>query len=348
MASGAEQIGSPVVNPSQPGAASIEVTTWQQEKKRAVRDAYQLCRELGLPRSLAEKSSSASQGFPLFAPYPFIRRIRCGDPADPLLRQLLPLPEEQERVAGYTSDPVADLASQRRPGVIQKYRGRALFIASGACAVHCRYCFRRYFPYSVAPHSTEQWDEALQPLTDDPTIREIILSGGDPLTLHDEQLQTLLAKLDRLPHLRRLRIHTRLPVVIPRRVTSALLRMLSSTRLNTVLVLHINHAQEIDSDVAAAVRRLRAAGSWLLNQAVLLRGVNDSLASLVGLSEALVELQIVPYYLHQLDRVTGAAHFEVSIATGRRLVRQMRQHLPGYAIPRYVQDRPGELSKRWL
>jgi EF-P beta-lysylation protein EpmB len=348
MASGTEQILSPIVDPLRPGDLPDHRTTWQHEMKSAVRDAYRLCRELGLPEELAEKSTCATGDFPLFAPYPFIRRIRRGDPNDPLLRQILPVPDEQRLVPGFEFDPVADLASQIHPGVIHKYQGRALLVAAGACAVHCRYCFRRYFPYTIVPRTLEQWHKALEPVAHDTSIHEMILSGGDPLTLSDEQLLVLVDQLGRIPHLRRLRVHTRLPVVIPRRVTSALLDILRSTHLTTVVVLHINHAQEIDSEVISAVRALRSAETWLLNQAVLLRGVNDSLPTLMALSESLIQLQIVPYYLHQLDRVAGAAHFEVPVRTGRKLVRQLRHVLPGYAVPRYVQDRPGELSKRWL
>ncbi len=179
-------------------------------------------------------------------------------------------------------------------------------------------------------------------------MHELILSGGDPLTLRDELFDELLDQIKIISRLRRLRIHTRLPVVIPQRVTGSLLRMIASCPWNVVIVLHVNHPREIHAQVATAVRRLRSAGAWLLNQSVLLRGVNDDLPTLKARSESLVDLQIVPYYLHQLDRVAGAAHFEVPVDRGCALIEQLQQALPGYAVPRYVQDIPGEGSKRWL
>jgi EF-P beta-lysylation protein EpmB len=322
--------------------------TWQQEMKWAFRDAGELCRHLRLPPSLAGRAGRETGEFPLFAPRPYVQRIRPGDESDPLLRQILPLPDEAVPAPGFVADPVGDLEAQTHPGVLRKYAGRALLIASGACAVHCRYCFRRHFPYADTPRSSAHWQAALSQLAEDPTLDELILSGGDPLTLHDDLLGQLVEQAAAMPQLRRLRIHTRLPVVIPQRVTDGLLRLLRAARFNTLVVLHINHAREIDADVASALMALRSSGAWLLNQSVLLRGVNDDLDSLIALSEALVQLQIVPYYLHQLDRVAGAAHFEVPVEQGRQLVAQLQAALPGYAVPRYVQDRPGTASKQWL
>jgi EF-P beta-lysylation protein EpmB len=331
------------------GKGSLGVPlTWQQEVKRAIRDPYVLCRDLGLDAETAERAVEAAAGFPLFAPYPYVARIRPGDPRDPLLRQILPVAEEQGTVAGFHPDPVADLAAQSSPGVIRKYQGRALLILSGACAVHCRYCFRRHFPYSDVPVSIGQWREPLAELAQDPSLHELILSGGDPLTLRDELLGELVEHLQSLPHLRRLRIHTRLPVVIPQRVTEALLELFEASPWRLVVVLHINHAQEVDPQLVSAVERLRKAGAWVMNQSVLLRGVNDNLEALVALSEVLIDCQIVPYYLHQLDRVSGAAHFEVPIERGRELFGQLQRALPGYAVPRYVQEQPGAASKQWL
>lgn len=322
--------------------------SWQEEVKRAFRDPTDLCDYLRLPQELAARATAASGEFPLFAPFPYVSRMRPGDPEDPLLRQVLPAINETETVPGFGLDPVADLEAQSRPGVIQKYAGRALLITTGACAVNCRYCFRRHFPYSQAPRSIEQWRQSLVELGRDPNLQELILSGGDPLMLRDELLGELLTHVASFPALRRLRIHTRLPVVIPQRVTDELLERLADCRLRPIVVLHINHAQELDEEVSEAVERLRGAGAWILNQAVLLRGVNDSVEALRALSESLVDRQIVPYYLHQLDRVHGAAHFEVAPHQGRQLVEQLRRWLPGYAVPRYVQDEPGEASKRWL
>jgi EF-P beta-lysylation protein EpmB len=325
-----------------------EPLTWQQEVKRAIRDPQALCRHLGLPPETGRQAARAAAGFPLFAPLPYVARMRPGDPLDPLLKQVLPVAEEQATVPGFSLDPVADQAAQTSPGIIRKYQGRALLITSGACAIHCRYCFRRHFPYSETPRSIDQWRGPLADLALDRSLHELILSGGDPLTMRDELFGELLEYLRVLPYLRRLRIHTRLPVVIPQRVTHVLLERLSVCPWKLVIVLHINHAREFDAEVASAAGQLQSVGAWVLNQAVLLRGVNDNLEALTELSEVLVDHQIVPYYLHQLDRVSGAAHFEVPRERGRQLVRRLRESLPGYAVPRYVQDQAGAASKWWL
>jgi EF-P beta-lysylation protein EpmB len=271
-----------------------------------------------------------------------------GDAADPLLRQVLPIADELAEQPGFNPDPVGDEAARLVPGLLQKYSGRALFITTGACAVHCRYCFRRQYPYSESPRSPADWQPAIDRIADDSTIDEVILSGGDPLTLLDEQLAVLAQRISRVGHVRRLRIHTRLPIVIPQRVTSELLDWLRGTRLRPIMVVHANHPQEIDDPTAAALSRLIAAGIPVLNQSVLLRGVNDNAAALIDLSRRLVDLGVMPYYLHQLDRVTGAAHFEVPIGRGLELIDQMRRALPGYAVPRYVQEVAGEMHKRVL
>jgi EF-P beta-lysylation protein EpmB len=286
--------------------------------------------------------------FPVFAPWPYIARMTKGDPNDPLLRQVLPLPDETAEQPGFASDPVGDAAAIQAPGLLQKYHSRALLIATGACAIHCRYCFRREYPYSEAPKSPEDWQPAIDRLAADPTIDEAILSGGDPLTLVDEQLAELTRRLARVPHLQRLRIHTRLPIVIPQRVTSDLIAWLRDSRLAAVMVVHANHPNEIDEPTAAALARLVEGGIPVLNQSVLLSGVNDNAAALIDLSRRLVNLRVMPYYLHQLDRVRGAAHFEVPISRGLELIAAMRRELPGYAVPRYVQEIAGEPHKRVL
>jgi EF-P beta-lysylation protein EpmB len=271
-----------------------------------------------------------------------------GDPTDPLLRQVLPLAPEAEDVAGFSVDPVGDLRATLQPGLIQKYRGRVLMVATGACAVHCRYCFRRYFPYAQMPHSAAAWEPALSHIASDPTISEVVLSGGDPLTLVDQTLVQLVNRLAAIAHLRRLRVHTRLPIMIPQRVTPELLDGLCQTRLTTILVVHVNHPAELDGAVREALGRMAGAGLPLLNQAVLLRGVNDDVDTLEQLCLSLVDNRVMPYYLHQLDRVRGTAHFEVPIWRGRQLTEALRQRLPGYAVPRYVQEAPGRLAKEAL
>jgi len=281
-------------------------------------------------------------------PRPYLGRIRPGDPEDPLLRQILPQTEEQATAAGFTNDPVGDAQATWCPGLLRKYRQRVLMLTSRACAVHCRFCFRRHFPYHEGYISTEQWEPPLARIAADPSLREVILSGGDPLMLGDEPLASLVQRLAEIPHLSRLRLHTRLPIVLPQRVTSDLLGWLRATRLTPVVVLHVNHPAEIDPPVASALGRLADAAVPLLNQTVLLRAVNDRLDVLAALYERLVDLRVMPYYLHQLDPVAGAAHFEVPVPLGRRLIEDLRTRLPGYAVPRYVRETPGGLSKQAL
>jgi EF-P beta-lysylation protein EpmB len=271
--------------------------------------------------------------------------MRPSDAADPLLRQVLPIDAESITATGFTADPVGDHAAELRPGLIHKYQGRVLMVTTGACAVHCRYCFRRHFPYEEAPKSLAAWEPAFQAIAEDSTISEVILSGGDPLTLVDPLLARLADRLAEIPHVRRLRVHTRLPIVIPQRVTDELLAWLCGTRLTPIMVVHANHPAEIDSTVATELSRLVEAGIPVLNQAVLLRSVNDDVAVLAELCERLVNLRVMPYYLHQLDRVAGAAHFEVPLQRGRELMAQLQSRLPGYAVPRYVQEIAGEEHK---
>lgn len=318
---------------------------WQIAYKTAVRDPRELCRVLELPAEYQEAAVRAAQTFPLFVPRGFLARIRPRDPADPLLLQVLPLHAELSEHPGFTFDPVQDSAAQTHPGLLQKYAGRVLLITTGACAIHCRYCFRRHYPYADAPHALADWLPALQEIAADPTIEEVLLSGGDPLSLVDQRLAELLEQLAAIPHVRRVRWHTRLPIVIPERVTPELIALLRSTRLMNLFVVHCNHSQEIDESVAAALTQLVDQGIPVLNQTVLLRGINDSAAALAALSRRLLDCKVLPYYLHQLDRVAGAAHFEVPVAQGLAIVAQLRAELPGYAVPRYVQEVPGAPSK---
>ncbi len=321
---------------------------WRMELKNAVRDPAQLLAALDLPRELIEPARRAAESFPLFAPWGYIARMTPGKLDDPLLRQVLPLGEELEDVAGFAADAVGDAGAVKSAGMLQKYHARALLITTGACAVHCRYCFRRHFPYSTSPRSLEDWEPALELIRADESLDEVLLSGGDPLTLVDSTLSELAERLAAIPHLKRLRIHTRLPIIIPERVTAELIGWLRGTRLTPIMVVHANHAQEIDDAVAKSLTRLIDSGIPVLNQTVLLKRVNDSAAALIDLSRRLVDLRVMPYYLHQLDRVAGAAHFEVPIERGLQLMAEMRTQLPGYAVPRYVQEIAGEQHKRIL
>lgn len=338
----------PTVEPVR--ARSVEVqapeTRWQAEIKAAIRDPQTLCERLGLPRELAYAAEDGTRQFPVFVPPAHLARIKPGDPRDPLLRQVLPLLEEGNDVPGFVLDPVGDSAAQRAPGLLHKYQGRVLLVTTGVCAVHCRYCFRRHYPYDTAPHSDAAWDEALEIIAADQSIHEVILSGGDPLMLADERLLALIERFEAIPHVKRLRIHTRLPIIVPARVTEKLVDSISQSRLKSIIVWHANHAQELDGETATAADKLRGSGAVLLNQAVLLRGVNDSVDAQCKLSEKLIEQGVTPYYLHQLDRVVGATHFEVSEDRGREIVAQMREQLPGYLVPRYVKEVAGEASKK--
>jgi len=315
---------------------------WRESLRRAVRDPGELARLLELPA--AALTGDGYGGFPLLVPREFVARMRKRDLLDPLLRQVLPDAAEAIHAAGFGPDPLAEQQLARN-GCIRKYPGRMLLITTGACPVHCRYCFRREFPYSEQTAARGRFGPALRSLARTPQISEVILSGGDPLSLDNDRLEQLIRSIEAQAQIRTLRIHTRFPIVLPSRVDDGLVGLLESTRLRTVVVVHANHAREIDDSVVRAARRLRDATGLLLNQSVLLRGINDDVTSLIELGERLVEARINPYYLHLLDRVTGTAHFEVDEPTAVKLIESMRKRAPGYLVPRLVRDRAGELSK---
>jgi EF-P beta-lysylation protein EpmB len=322
-----------------------QAPAWQHELRHAFSRPAELLRFLELDPALPQLRAERLRQFPLRVPRGFAARMQRGNPRDPLFLQVWPWPDEDAEVPGYTLDAVGDLAMRKDGGMLHKYQGRVLLIATGACGLHCRYCFRRHFPYSESLATRDHWQEALAQIRADPSIREVILSGGDPLSLADEKLEALIAELDTIGHLRRLRLHTRQPVVLPERVDERLLRWLTRTRLQKVIVLHANHAQELDRSVADACAALRASGAQLLNQAVLLRGVNDTLAAQQDLSERLSECGVLPYYLHMLDRVHGSAHFEVEETAAQALMRAMSEVLPGYLLPRLAREVAGRPAK---
>ena len=326
----------------------LQPVGWQAQWRDAVRDPAELLAMLGLETLAARLSHAAMAQFPLRVPRAFISRMRHGDDADPLLRQVLPLDDEDRIVPGFALDAVGDAAAKAADGVIRKYRGRALLIATGSCAVNCRYCFRRHFPYADETAARGQWMDAIAAIAADPGIDEVILSGGDPLSLSTPKLAELTAQLATIPHLRRLRIHTRLPVVLPARIDAEFTAWLATLPWPVAIVIHANHANEFDDEVDAAIACLRDAGATLLNQAVLLRGVNDSVDALADLSERSFAAGVLPYYLHQLDRVQGAAHFEVDDALALELHRGLMSRLSGYLVPKLVREVAGDTGKRPL
>ncbi len=321
--------------------APAQPVRWQQLWRDAVSDPHELLGLLGLSQHAAALLPGADTGFALRVPHGFIARMRHGDPADPLLLQVLPRAAELDDVAGFSHDAVGDISARATHGVLHKYHGRALLIATGSCAVNCRYCFRRHFPYAEETAAANRWQRALDYLRGDDSIGEVILSGGDPLSLATAKLAELTDALVTIPHIRRLRIHTRLPIVLPERVDAEFSAWLGALPLQRVVVLHANHPNEIDDSVLGACRVLRNAGATLLNQAVLLRHVNDSAETLCALSERLFDGGVLPYYLHQLDRVAGAAHFEVDDAEALGLLGSLRERLPGYLVPRLVREIAG-------
>lgn len=321
---------------------------WQQHLSNAISDPAQLVRLLELPESLVEPAQRAARQFPLRVPMPFIERMVKGDVNDPLLKQVLPLDAELEPVPGFTTDPLAEMQSNPHDGLIHKYQGRVLLITTGACAINCRYCFRRHFPYQDNKLGPEQWQAILDYISADTSIHEVLFSGGDPLATPDRRILAMLEDLATIPHLRRVRFHTRLPVVIPQRITPELISALTATRLQAVMVLHANHPNEINQQLADALIPLQQARITVLNQAVLLKGINDEVAVLRQLSEQLFAAGVLPYYLFVLDPVAGSAHFDISDQDAQALIRELQSLLPGYLLPRLAREVPGKPSKTLL
>jgi EF-P beta-lysylation protein EpmB len=321
---------------------------WKRLWRDAIRDPRELLALLGLDALEDGLPQDASAQFPLRVPRGFVARMRRGDPSDPLLRQVLPVDDEDRIVPGFDLDAVGDAAARSASGVLQKYRGRALLVTTGSCAVHCRYCFRRHFPYDEEVAARDGWREAVATMRADATVEEVILSGGDPLSLATPKLAELTDALATIPHIRRLRIHTRLPVVLPERVDAELAAWLAKLPWPVAVVVHANHANEFDADVDAAIQRLRHTGCTVLNQAVLLRGVNDSVDVLSALSQRAYAAGVLPYYLHQLDRVAGAAHFEVEDSVALSLHAALAARLSGYLVPKLVREVAGDPGKRPL
>lgn len=323
----------------------MAISSWQNDLRRTIRDPGALLDAAALMDQAPALARHALRQFPLRVPLAFAAGMKAGDPEDPLLRQVLPVAAEDRAVPGFSADPLGERRQQPVPGLLYKYPGRVLLVATGACAIHCRYCFRRHFPYADSNPAREDWRPALDVIRADDTVSEVILSGGDPLILSDDALARLVALLEAVPHLIRLRIHSRMPVVVPTRITPSLLALLERTRLQAVVVIHANHAREIGEEAGHSFAALRETGLTLLNQSVLLKGVNDDVGVLADLSERLFAAGALPYYLHMLDPVAGAAHFRVDDGRARAIMRELRQRLPGYLVPRLVREEEGELSK---
>ena len=318
---------------------------WKSELSNCINSIDQLLQQLGLNSKGLKVSQLASQDFPIKVPQHYAQLMEYGNPEDPLLKQVLPIQAELHQDPSFSIDPVNESEYNPVPGIVHKYRNRVLMIISPSCAINCRYCFRRHFPYQENRQSKQQWLQALDYLKTRPEINEVIYSGGDPLAANDNFLGWLTQQIESIKHIKRLRIHTRLPVVIPSRIDNQLLNWLGNTRLKPTMVLHINHANEIDAKLCQAVDQLKSAGITMLNQSVLLKGVNDSSQQLIALSEKLFDAGVMPYYLHMLDPVQGASHFDIPKDRAIEIFNQMQAELPGFLLPKLVQERAGETSK---
>jgi len=326
-------------------ASYHEAQDWRQILAQSFRSADALLGYLGLPDDGILAPDHPALAFPLLVPRPYADGMTRGNPNDPLLRQVLPLAAEGLDDPAFVTDPLAEAASNQQPGILHKYQGRVLMLTTTGCAVNCRYCFRRHFAYEDNRLSREQRLQALDYIRQDDSIQEVILSGGDPLMLQDDALATLIDGIEGIPHVTRLRIHSRLPVVIPQRITPALIQRLSDSRLNVCLVIHANHAAEL-TPAHEGLNRLHKAGIHVLNQSVLLKGVNDDLSILSDLSNKLFTFGVLPYYLHLPDNVAGTQHYFVSDDEGRMLYRELRKILPGYLVPQLVREIPGAPYKQ--
>jgi len=325
-------------------APTTKPSDWRAALKRAYRQPEALLAALGLSEQAAAYQPD-HPSFRLLVPEAFVRRMQPGRMDDPLLQQVLPQADEAQLADGYRTDPVGDRASYQGGGVLHKYQGRALVITTGACAVHCRYCFRQHFPYATDSSLHQGWMQALETIAQDPSINEVILSGGDPLMLTEAQLSAFTDGLAQLPHVRRLRLHTRVPVVLPERVDDALLGWIERLPWPLVMVIHANHPNEFDADLSRAMQRLRPQCAALLNQSVLLAGINDQADTLIDLMEKGFACGVLPYYLHQLDRVQGAQRFAVSDTQALAIMHELRRQLPGYLVPKLVREEAGQPYK---
>jgi len=319
---------------------------WQQQLSEAFNSIEDLCHYLHLPIDALPVSNTAAANFPIRVPLSFAACMEKGNPDDPLLKQVLPTQEELIAYPGFNNDPVGDLKATAQTGVIHKYHGRVLLINTGSCAINCRYCFRRNFPYAELQLSKQSELAAINYIRQDHSLSEVILSGGDPLLLNDARLTKLLEQLDDIEHIKRIRIHSRLPIVLPARITDEFIKTLQKSSKQIVIVVHCNHANEINNQVITAFNTLKAHGITLFNQSVLLKGVNDQVDTLCTLSEKLFHHGVIPYYLHLLDKAAGTGHFEISETRALALIKEVQATLPGYLVPKLVKEVAGENSKQ--
>jgi EF-P beta-lysylation protein EpmB len=326
----------------------MSTAAWKIALREAITDPQELLTVLNLPTDLLPQMQAATALFSLRVPRSFVARMQKGNVQDPLLLQVLPLGLETQVNPAFMTDPLQEKDAEAVPGLLHKYHGRVLLVPHGLCAVQCRYCFRRHFPYEDHTVGKQGWQNAFAYIEKDESLHELILSGGDPLALSDANLAYLAQGAAHIPHLKTLRFHSRIPVVLPERIDAEFLSIFEGIRLNKVMVLHCNHAAELDAAVGEALSALKHAGFTLLNQAVLLKGVNDTLEAQVALQHKLWEYGVLPYYLHLLDRTQGVAHFEVDLATAQRLIAAMQQQLPGYLVPKLAREIPGEGSKKTI
>ena len=318
---------------------------WQQSLADVITDPSTLLALLDLEAHQVGLHSAESLSFPLRVPREYVARMCIGDPHDPLLLQVLPTQQELLAMPGFSQDPLQEPPANKLPGLIHKYRGRVLLTITGACAINCRYCFRRNFPYEDNNPGRVGWEKIADYIAADPSITEIIYSGGDPLVAKDSLLRQITETFTKLPQLKRLRLHTRLPIVIPQRITTELIALLKATKLDVIVVVHANHPNEIDEAVSQSLQQLRHAGITVLNQSVLLKGINDDPKTLAALSEKLFAAGCLPYYLHTLDKVDGSAHFDVPLDRAREIVWQLSQEVSGFLVPKLVTEVPGLGSK---
>ncbi len=319
---------------------------WQQQLSECITTIEDLCDYLGLSPQQLPAPTEAEKKFPLRVPVNFAASMEKGNPNDPLLRQVLPINDELIDYPGYGNDPVGDINAAVLPGILHKYHGRVLLINTGSCAINCRYCFRRNFPYNELQIGKRQEHQVVEYIQSDHSIVEVILSGGDPLVLNDSRLNQLLSRLKPVKHVKRIRIHSRLPIVLPARITDEFVETLVNCGKRVVLVVHCNHANEINDRVIAAFIKLTNKGITLLNQSVLLKGINDNATALCELSERLFDIGVLPYYLHTLDKASGTGHFEVSEAKALALIKEIQNRMPGYLVPKLVKEIAGAEAKQ--